>query len=213
MRSDQLECPRDRHSLPRHDQMSAVVEAAPTSACISRDTSPIFQRRSHRRGITKRLHPVHWPMRCYRKFCRTDARVHSFILSKARQAMDDLDYCQDATRRVQTAPLPGHSRKADRAIQRPIGAVRAEAATTTLERDLRRIARQLEDQWPTFRKLDRVRQRVLLHMAFNIGVARLLAQRGLLRAVELCHWNLAADEMFMSDWAAQDEGQRWSSRR
>ena len=92
------------------------------------------------------------------------------------------------------------------AKQRPIRAVRAEAVTTTLERDLRRIAKQLEDQWPTFRNLDPLRQRVLLHIAFNIGVARLLAERRLVRAVEVCSWNSAADEMFMSEWAKQDQG-------
>ena len=157
MRSDQFECPRDQPPLPRHDQMSAVVEAAPTSDCISRDTSPIFQRGHTGAGSPKRLHPVHWPMRCYRKLCRTDARVHSFILSEARQAMDDLDYCHllaQLTRhegfRLRTAPLPEHSRKADRAIQRPIGAVRADAVTTTLERDLRRLARHWKISGPRF---------------------------------------------------------------
>jgi lysozyme len=68
------------------------------------------------------------------------------------------------------------------------------------------MATQLEDQWPTFRKLDPVRQRVLLHIAFNIGVARVLAQRGLVRAVDVWCWNTAADEMFMSEWATQDQG-------
>ena len=125
--------------------------------------------------------------------------------------MDDLDYCHLLAQltRHEGFRLRHYQDTAGKligAIQRPIGAVRAEAATTTLERDLRRIGRQLEDQWPTFRKLDRVHQRVLLHIAFNIGVARLLARRGLLRAVEVCQWNLAADEMFMSDWATQDEG-------
>ena len=125
--------------------------------------------------------------------------------------MDDLDYCHLMAQltRYGGFRLRHYQDTAGKligAIQRPMGAVRAETVTTTLERDLRRIARQLEDQWPTFRKLDRVRQRVLLHIAFNSGVARLLAQRGLLRAVELSNWNLAADEMFMSDWAMQDQG-------
>jgi lysozyme len=125
--------------------------------------------------------------------------------------MDDLDYCHLLAQltRHEGFRLRHYQDTAGKltvaAKQRPIGAVRAEAVTTTLERDLRSIARQLEDQWPTFHKLDPVRQRVLVHIAFNIGVARLLAQRRLLRAVEGCHWNLAADEMFMSAWGMQDQ--------
>jgi lysozyme len=123
--------------------------------------------------------------------------------------MDDLDYCH------LLAQLTRHEGFRLRHYQDTEGkltvagkqrTIRAEAVPTTLERDLRRIGRQLEDQWPTFRKLDPVRQRVLLHIAFNIGAARLLAQRRLLRAVELCYWHLAADEMFMSEWGTQDQG-------
>jgi lysozyme len=126
--------------------------------------------------------------------------------------MDDLDYCHLMAQltRYEGFRLRHYQDTAGKltaAKQPPIRAVRADAvAATTLERDLRRIATQLEDQWPTFRKLDPVRQRVLLHIAFNIGVARLLAQRGLVRAVDVWCWNTAADEMFMSEWATQDQG-------
>jgi len=125
--------------------------------------------------------------------------------------MDDLDYCHLLAQltRYEGFRLRHYQDTAGKltaAKQTPIRAVRADAVATTLERDLRRIATQLEDQWPTFRKLDPVRQRVLLHIAFNIGVARLLAQRGLVRAVDVCSWNAAADEMFMSEWATQDQG-------
>ncbi len=126
--------------------------------------------------------------------------------------MDDLDYCHllaQLTRhegfRLRHYQDPEGTLTAA-GKQRPIGAIRADAVPTTLERDLRRIARQLESEWPTFRKLDSVRQRVLLHIAFNIGAARLLAQRGLLRAVEVGYWHSAADEMFMSEWGTQDQG-------
>ena len=125
--------------------------------------------------------------------------------------MDDLDYCHLMAQltRYEGFRLRHYQDTAGKltaAKQPPIRAVRADAVATTLERDLRRIATQLEDQWPTFRKLDPVRQRVLLHIAFNIGVARLLAQRGLVRTVDVCSWNAAADEMFMSEWAKQDQG-------
>jgi lysozyme len=126
--------------------------------------------------------------------------------------MDDLDYCHllaQLTRHegFRLRHYQDTAGKLSIAVrQRPIRAVRAEVATTRLECDLRSIARRLEEQWPTFRRLHPVRQRVLLHLAFNIGVTRLLAQRRLLRAVEEGYWNLAADEMFMSEWATQDQG-------
>ena len=125
--------------------------------------------------------------------------------------MDDLDYCHlmaQLTRHegFRLRHYQDTAGKLTAAKQRPLRAVRADALATTLERDLRRIATQLEDQWPTFRKLDPVRQRVLLHIAFNIGVARLLAERRLVRAVEVGYWHSAADEMFMSAWATQDQG-------
>ena len=84
--------------------------------------------------------------------------------------MDDLDYCHLMAQltRYEGFRLRHYQDTAGKltaAKQPPIRAVRADAVATTLERDLRRIATQLEDQWPRFRKLDPVRQRVLLHMS------------------------------------------------
>jgi lysozyme len=78
-------------------------------------------------------------------------------------------------------------------------------ATTALEGDLRRIAGQLESQLPTFGKLDSVRQRALLHMAFNIGVGELLKMRRFISAVSLRHWSAAVEEMLASKWGGQDK--------
>ena len=86
--------------------------------------------------------------------------------------------------------------------QRPT--IAAQDATTALEGDLRRIARQLESQLPAFGNLDPVRQRVLLHIAFNIGVGQLLKMRRFISAVALRHWSVAADEMLASEWGAED---------
>ena len=41
---------------------------------------------------------------------------------------------------------------------------------TVLESDVRRVASDLEDRIPVVGRLDAVRQRVLIHMAFNMGV-------------------------------------------
>ena len=47
---------------------------------------------------------------------------------------------------------------------------------TVLEADLRRVALDLEYMLPVVGRLDAVRQRVLIHVAFNMGVERLLAR-------------------------------------
>ncbi len=87
--------------------------------------------------------------------------------------------------------------------QRPT--ITAHDATTALEGDLRRIASQLDRQLPALGKLDPVRQRVLLHMAFNIGVGAVLKMRRFISAVSLHHWSVAAEEMLMSKWGAEDK--------
>ena len=87
--------------------------------------------------------------------------------------------------------------------QRP--QIAAQDATTALEGDLRRIASQLESQLPAFGKLDPVRQRVLLHIAFNVGVGQLLKMRRFISAVAVRHWSVAAEEMLGSKWGAEDK--------
>jgi len=81
----------------------------------------------------------------------------------------------------------------------------AHDATTALERDLRRIGRQLESQLPAFGKLDSVRQRVLLHIAFNVGVGQLLKMRRFISAVSVRHWPVASAEMLLSKWSEEDK--------
>jgi len=73
-----------------------------------------------------------------------------------------------------------------------------------LEIDVRAAARELEEQWPTVSKLDAVRQRVLIHMAFNMGVRGLLTMMRLVSAVESRFWETAADDMLISLWAKQE---------
>jgi lysozyme len=73
-----------------------------------------------------------------------------------------------------------------------------------LEVDVRAVARELEEQWPTVSQLDAVRQRVLIHLAFNLGVRGLLAMMRLVSAIESHFWRTAADEMLISQWAKQE---------
>jgi lysozyme len=77
---------------------------------------------------------------------------------------------------------------------------------TVLEADVRRVTRELEDILPVVGRLDSVRQRVLIHMAFNMGVTWLLTRLRFISAVQFRFWEAAAEEMMISDWAKQEEG-------
>ena len=74
-----------------------------------------------------------------------------------------------------------------------------------LEADVRRVAGELRDQWPGFGALDAVRQRVVVHMAFSMRVTGLLAMGRLVAALELGHWEKAAEEILISHWAKRDK--------
>jgi len=74
---------------------------------------------------------------------------------------------------------------------------------TLLESRLRRVASDLEDILPDVGRLDTVRQRVLIHMAFNMGVEQLRAR--FISAVQSGFWEAAAQEMMTSDWGKHDK--------
>ena len=76
---------------------------------------------------------------------------------------------------------------------------------TVLESDVRRVALHLEDILPVVGRLDAVRQRVLIHMAFNIGVKQLLTLPRFISAVQFRNWEAAAEEMLISDWAKHEQ--------
>ena len=77
---------------------------------------------------------------------------------------------------------------------------------TVLEAELRRVVREIEDRLPAVALLDPVRQRVVVHMAFNMGVTGLLAMIRFVAAVAFDFWETAAQEMLISQWAK--EGKR-----
>jgi lysozyme len=76
---------------------------------------------------------------------------------------------------------------------------------TLLESHLRRVTGELEDILPVVGRLDAVRQRVLVHMAFNMGVERLRTRLRFISAVQFRFWEAAAGEMMISDWGKQEE--------
>jgi lysozyme len=86
------------------------------------------------------------------------------------------------------------------------GISQAEAAYL-LSNDIDRVARDLDGKVPCYMGLDDVRQRVLVNMAFNLGVAGLLEFRQMLDAVAARNWDAAGKAMEDSRWAVQ-VGQR-----
>ena len=101
-------------------------------------------------------------------------------------------YCDPASNLIVAADPPGEQVSTDR------------KRMTLLESRLRRVASDLEDILPDVRRLDAVRQRVLIHVAFNMGVERLRARLRFISAVQFRSWEAAAKEMMISDWAKQE---------
>ena len=77
-----------------------------------------------------------------------------------------------------------------------------EEALFLLRNDIREVTKQLE-QYPWFTKLDPVRQKVLIDMAFNLGVTGLLSFKRMIAALERGDYETAANEMLDSLWYQQ----------
>ena len=84
-------------------------------------------------------------------------------------------------------------------------AVTKDDAIAVLENDLRRIAGDLQLLLPEFGNLHPVRQRVLLHIAFTLGVAGLLKLRRFIAATQASDWTLAAGEILLSPLGTQNK--------
>lgn len=81
-----------------------------------------------------------------------------------------------------------------------------EEALDVLLMDIRRVEQALRTHFPTYDKLNEVRQRVLLDLAFNLGLA-VLNFKDCLACVVVSDWSGAARELFRSKWAYQvDDG-------
>jgi hypothetical protein len=80
----------------------------------------------------------------------------------------------------------------------------SDGTMSVLEADVRAVARELEELWPVRAAVDGVRYRVLVHMAFNMGVLGLFAMNRFVAAVEVGSWPTAAKEMLISQWADQE---------
>lgn len=72
-----------------------------------------------------------------------------------------------------------------------------------LEQDIARTATTLDAHLPWWQQLDEIRQRVLLNMAFNMGIASLLGFKNTLAAMQAGKYDDAAAGMLSSKWAQQ----------
>lgn len=76
-------------------------------------------------------------------------------------------------------------------------------AMAMLDSDITAVWQEVNMAIGCFGSLDENRQHVLLNMAFNLGVPRLLKFKKFLAACEAHKWDVAADEMLDSAWAKQ----------
>ena len=72
-----------------------------------------------------------------------------------------------------------------------------------LDGDVDNCEAGLDRKLPFWRRLDPVRQRVLLNMCFNMGLGTLLTFKNTLKHIEAGKYQLAADGMRASKWRAQ----------
>ncbi len=79
-------------------------------------------------------------------------------------------------------------------------------ANAQLAADIAHIEASLDVHLPWWRTLDDVRQDVIANMAFNLGVASLMTFGNTLGHVKRGEWELAAEGMLASKWAAQVHG-------
>lgn len=79
-------------------------------------------------------------------------------------------------------------------------------ALLLLRNDIDRIADELAHAIPEFRRLNATRQRVLIDMAFNLGVAGLRKFKKMLAALSADDYARASEEMLRSRWAKQVKG-------
>lgn len=77
-----------------------------------------------------------------------------------------------------------------------------EEAKELLKNDVLEITKKLE-RYDWFYKLDRVRQKVIIDMAFNLGINGLLSFKNMIAAINKEDYEKASEEMINSKWATQ----------
>ena len=78
-----------------------------------------------------------------------------------------------------------------------------EVAEFILRQDLQAAQQAVSRRFEWFKKLDAVRQFVLVDMCFNMGIANLYTFKKFLAALSRSDFHAAANEMLNSRWAGQ----------
>lgn len=79
-------------------------------------------------------------------------------------------------------------------------------AEKMLSNDIDRVIKDLSFHLPWAGTLDEVRQRVIINMAFNLGIRGLLGFKNTLKYIQVGNYEKAADNMLLSLWASQVKG-------
>lgn len=93
-------------------------------------------------------------------------------------------------------------------LDRTVADVKAKGITSAesaamLSHDLGRVEADLDRRLPWWRKLDPVRQRVMVNMCFNLGIGGLCGFVNTLKMIEEHRFTEAASNMLASKWARQ----------
>lgn len=91
-------------------------------------------------------------------------------------------------------------------LKSPCETITLEYAGKLLKEDINISIDSLRKNVPVFSELDEVRQYVLVSMAFNLGIKRLLSFKKMLLALESKNYEVAAKEMKDSLWYRQVKG-------
>lgn len=83
------------------------------------------------------------------------------------------------------------------------GGITKEEARYLLVHDVDQVVGELTQRLPWWTTLSEIRQRVLVDMAFNLGIAGLLSFKNTLKAIHDGDWAAAEFGMLNSKWATQ----------
>ena len=111
------------------------------------------------------------------------------LITGIRRNLDDCPLTPDEIKVV------GHDGRTEK--------ITLEAASYLLGDDIRRTCEALNRAIPWWKNLDEVRRRVLVNMAFNLGISGLLGHHTTLGWIKQGHYASAAGEMLLSVWAEQ----------